>query len=172
VQINPIWLWGPYHVGDATNGAQPDWYLGWLIGALRLVPGFDVTLGSYTLVPNPFWGGVLFPLVTFVVLALWPWAERRLSGDDAFHNLLERPRDNPQRTALGTAFLSWVFLVFMSGSADRVTVWLGISYTAQIWVYRVAVWVVPVAVYFLVRRVCSELVAWERVRPHGQTVDS
>jgi ubiquinol-cytochrome c reductase cytochrome b subunit len=172
VQINPIWLWGPYHVGDATNGAQPDWYLGWLIGALRLVPGFDVTLGSYTLVPNPFWGGVLFPLVTFVVLALWPWAERRLSGDDAFHNLLERPRDNPQRTALGTAFLSWVFLVFMSGSADRVTVWLGISYTAQIWVYRVAVWVVPVAVYFLVRRVCSELAAWERVRPHGQTVDS
>ena len=52
VQINPVWLWGPYHVGDATNGAQPDWYLGWLIGALRLVPGFDVTVGNYTLVPG------------------------------------------------------------------------------------------------------------------------
>jgi quinol---cytochrome-c reductase cytochrome b subunit len=163
VQINPVWLWGPYHVGDGTNGAQPDWYLGWLIGALRLVPGFDVTIGSYTLVPNPFWGGVLFPLVTFLVLALWPWAERRLSGDDAYHNLLERPRDNPQRTALGTAFVTWVFLVFMSGSADRVTVWLGVSYTAQIWVYRFAVWIVPLAVYFVVLRVCRELV-WER--PH------
>jgi ubiquinol-cytochrome c reductase cytochrome b subunit len=163
VQINPIWLWGPYHVGDSTNGAQPDWYLGWLIGALRLVPGFDLTVGSYTLVPNPFWGGALFPLVVFAVLGLWPWAERRTSGDRAFHNLLERPRDNPVRTALGLAFLTWVFLVFMSGSADRVTVWLGISYTAQIWVYRFAVWIVPVIVFFGTRRVCRELSAWERV---------
>jgi quinol---cytochrome-c reductase cytochrome b subunit len=164
VQINPIWLWGPYHVGDSTNGAQPDWYLGWLIGALRLVPGFDLTIGSYTLVPNPFWGGALFPLVVFLILAVWPWAERRASGDTAFHNLLERPRDNPIRTALGLAFLTWIFLVFMSGSADRVTVWLGISYTAQIWVYRVAVWVVPAIVFLAARRVCRELTAWERVQ--------
>jgi ubiquinol-cytochrome c reductase cytochrome b subunit len=164
VQINPIWLWGPYHLGESTNGAQPDWYLGWLIGALRLVPGFDLTIGSYTLVPNPFWGGALFPLVIFAVLALWPWAERKLSGDDAFHNLLERPRDNPWRTSLGAAFLSWIFLVFMSGSADRVTVWLGIDYAAQIWVYRVLIWVVPVAVFFVVRRTCRELVLGERRR--------
>jgi ubiquinol-cytochrome c reductase cytochrome b subunit len=164
VQINPIWLWGPYHLGESTNGAQPDWYLGWLIGALRLVPGFDLTIGSYTLVPNPFWGGALFPLVIFAVLALWPWAERKLSGDDAFHNLLERPRDNPWRTSLGAAFLSWIFLVFMSGSADRVTVWLGIDYAAQIWVYRVLIWVIPVAVFFVVRRTCRELVLGERRR--------
>jgi ubiquinol-cytochrome c reductase cytochrome b subunit len=164
VQINPIWLWGPYHVGESTNGAQPDWYLGWLIGALRLVPGFDLTVGGYTLVPNPFWGGALFPLVILLVLALWPWAERKLSGDDAFHNLLERPRDNAWRTSLGAAFLTWIFLVFMSGSADRVTVWLGIDYTAQIWAYRVIVWVVPALVFFAVRRACRELVTWERIR--------
>src|SRR5439155_15376988 len=72
VQINPIWLWGPYHVAESTNGAQPDWYLGWLIGALRLMPGLDFTIGKYTLVPNPFWGGVLFPLVVFGILFLWP----------------------------------------------------------------------------------------------------
>jgi ubiquinol-cytochrome c reductase cytochrome b subunit len=163
VQINPIWLWGPYHVGDSTNGAQPDWYLGWLIGALRLVPGFDWTIGHYTLVPNPFWGGALFPLVVVLVLVLWPWAERKLSGDTAFHNLLERPRDNPWRTALGASFVTWVFLIFMSGSADRVTVFLGIDYATQIWVYRVLVWVVPVAVFFVVRRICSELLAGEAV---------
>ena len=62
VQINPIWLWGPYHTYLSTNGAQPDWYLGWLIGALRLMPGFDLVIGDYTLVPNPFWGGAAFPL--------------------------------------------------------------------------------------------------------------
>jgi ubiquinol-cytochrome c reductase cytochrome b subunit len=164
VQINPIWLWGPYHVGEATNGAQPDWYLGWLIGALRLVPGFDLTIGGYTLVPNPFWGGALFPLVILIVLALWPWAERKVTGDDAFHNLLERPRDNAWRTSLGAAFLTWIFLGFMSGSADRVTVWLGLDYVAQIWAYRVLIWVVPLLVFFAVRRSCRELVAWERIK--------
>ena len=163
-QINPVWLWGPYHVGNATNGAQPDWYLGWLIGALRLVPGFDLTIGSYTLVPNPFWGGALFPLVVLVVLALWPWAERKASGDDRFHNLLERPRDNPWRTSLGMAFLTWVFLVFMAGSADRVDVYLGLDYAVQMWIYRVIVWVVPVLVFVVTRRVCRELQAGEE---HG-----
>jgi ubiquinol-cytochrome c reductase cytochrome b subunit len=164
VQINPIWLWGPYHVGEATNGAQPDWYLGWLIGALRLVPGFDLTIGGYTLVPDPFWGGALFPVVILLVLALWPWAERKITGDDAFHNLLERPRDNAWRTSLGAAFLTWIFLGFMSGSADRVTVWLGLDYATQIWAYRVLIWVLPVVVFFVVRRACRELVAWEQVR--------
>ncbi len=164
VQINPVWLWGPYHVGDGTNGAQPDWYLGWLIGALRLVPSFDVTIGSYTLVPNPFWGGVLFPLTVFGFLALWPWAERIVTGDRGYHNLLQRPRENPWRTAIGAAVVTWVFLIFMAGSADRVDVWLGISYTAQIWFYRVAIWIVPVLVGLVTKRVCEELVAGERVQ--------
>jgi ubiquinol-cytochrome c reductase cytochrome b subunit len=90
VQINPVWLWGPYRDGAGTNGAQPDWYLGWLIGGLRLVPGFDVTIGDRTLVPNPFWGGALFPLVVLGALALWPWLERRLTGDRGWHNVLDR----------------------------------------------------------------------------------
>jgi ubiquinol-cytochrome c reductase cytochrome b subunit len=163
-QINPIWLWGPYHVGDATNGAQPDWYLGWLIGALRLVPSFDVVIGGYTLVPNPFWGGALFPLVVFAILYLWPWAERKLTGDEAFHNLLERPRDNPKRTAAALAIVVWVFLVFMAGSADRVYVWLGLSYSHQIWAYRVLVVVLPFVTYVATKRVCRELLAGELVQ--------
>jgi ubiquinol-cytochrome c reductase cytochrome b subunit len=163
-QINPIWLWGPYHVGDSTNGAQPDWYLGWLIGALRLVPSFDIVIGGYTLVPNPFWGGALFPAVVFGLLYLWPWLERKLSGDIAFHNLLERPRENPTRTGALLAIVVWVFLVFMAGSADRVYVFLGLSYSHQIWAYRVAVVVLPVVTFFATRRVCRELLAGELVR--------
>jgi quinol---cytochrome-c reductase cytochrome b subunit len=163
VQINPIWLWGPYHVAQATNGAQPDWYLGWLIGALRLVPGFDVTIGDYTLVPNPFWGGALFPLVVFGFLFLFPWLERRATGDRAFHNLLDRPRDAPWRTAIGAAVFTWVALVFLAGSSDRVFVTFFVSYGWQMWFYRVAVWVVPLAVLVLTRRVCLELLASERV---------
>ena len=161
IQINPIWLWGPYHTYQATNGAQPDWYLGWLIGALRLVPGFDVTIGSYTLVPNPFWGGVLFPLAVFGFLFAWPTIERRVRRDRRQHNLLERPRDVPFRSAIGAAVFTFVATVFFAGSADRAFVHLGIPYETQIWIYRGLVLVLPVIAYFVVRRVCDELRARE-----------
>jgi ubiquinol-cytochrome c reductase cytochrome b subunit len=157
VQINPIWLWGPFHVFTSTNGAQPDWYLGWLIGALRLVPGFDVTAGHYTLIANPFWGGVLFPTIVIGFLYFWPWIERKYSSDYGFHNLLERPRDNPLRTGVGVAMVSWVVLVFVAGSSDRVNVLLDIPYDKQIWFYRVAVFVGPVVAGVVAARVCMSL---------------
>jgi ubiquinol-cytochrome c reductase cytochrome b subunit len=162
VQINPIWQWGPYEPYLGTNGAQPDWYLGWLIGALRLMPHFDLVIGDYTLIPNPFWGGVLFPAVVFGFLYAWPAIERRLEGDRAQHNLLDRPRDNPWRTALGMALLTWVFLTFMAGSADRVDVLFGIPYSRQIWIYRVIVWVGPLVVGAIAKRVCEELLRGEQ----------
>ena len=80
-----------------------------------------------------------------------------------FHNLLDRPRDAPVRTAIGVAMVSWVFLVFMAGSADRVNVTFGIAYTSQIWVYRVIVWVLPVLFGFATWWICRELQAGEVV---------
>jgi ubiquinol-cytochrome c reductase cytochrome b subunit len=172
IQINPIWQWGPYEVSQATNGAQPDWYLGWLIGALRLMPAFDVTIGNYTLVPNPFWGGALFPLIVFLVLLAWPSLERRVTGDHGFHNLLDRPRDAPWRTAIGVAFFTWVFLVFVVGAADRIFVTFGLSYQAQIWVFRVLVWVLPVIALFVAKRICDELLRGEVVEIRRKAVEA
>jgi ubiquinol-cytochrome c reductase cytochrome b subunit len=171
IQINRIWLWGPYHVADATNGAQPDWYLGWLIGALRLVPGWDFAIGDYTVVPNPFWGGVAFPLIVFGFLFAYPSFERRFTGDRAFHNLLDRPRDAPWRTSIGAAFFTWVFLVFVAGASDRLFVFFGISYVSQIWVFRVAVWVAPVLVFVLTRRVCLGLQDSDRIERDRRRVE-
>ena len=172
VQINPIWEWGPYHVSDATNGAQPDWYLGWLIGALRLIPNFDVTIGHYTLVPNPFWGGAGFPLLVFTVLYLWPWLERKVTGDHAFHNLLDRPRDAPWRTAIGAGFFVWIFMVFVAGAADRLFVLFALSYSGQIWVYRVLVWVLPIVAAAVTKRVCEELAAGEQVERRRKAAEA
>ena len=164
IQINPIWLWGPYDVYSATNGAQPDWYLGWLIGALRLMPHFDVVImDSRTLVPNPFWGGVLFPLVVLAALVLWPWGERKVTGDRRSHNVLDRPRDAPWRTAIGSGFLTWVVMIFIAGASDRVLVFLGVSYVSQIWAYRIAVWIVPFVVGFVAYRLCRALKGLEEI---------
>jgi ubiquinol-cytochrome c reductase cytochrome b subunit len=157
IQINPIWQWGPYEVALGTNGAQPDWYLGWLIGALRLVPGFDLTIGDYTLVPNPFWGGALFPLVVMIMMLLWPWAEAKATGDRGVHNVLDRPRDAAGRTSFGAAFFTWVLLVFVAGAADRATVFFGLPYEAQMWFFRGAVVIAPFVVYFLTRAICHQL---------------
>jgi ubiquinol-cytochrome c reductase cytochrome b subunit len=172
VQINPIWQWGPYHVYDATNGAQPDWYLGWLIGGLRLVPGFDVVIGKYTLVPNPFWGGALFPLVVFGFLYFWPWLERKWSGDNGWHNVLERPRDNPRRTGIGVGMITWVTLVFVAGSSDRVNLTFGIPYTGQIWFYRVFSFVGPVLAGTIAWWVCRVLKKGELVEDERHTAEA
>jgi ubiquinol-cytochrome c reductase cytochrome b subunit len=162
VQINPIWQWGPYEPALGTNGAQPDWYLGWLIGALRMMPPLELRFWGHTWVPNPFWGGVLFPTVVFATLYTIPWLDRRLRRDRRPHHLLDRPRDHPRRTAFGAAFFSFVALVFVTGSADRLLVTFGMPYTTQIWIARGALFVVPPLVYLATTRVCRELQAAER----------
>jgi ubiquinol-cytochrome c reductase cytochrome b subunit len=158
IQINPIWQWGPYHPYLSENGAQPDWYIGWLIGALRLMPNWEgPTIGGHTLFPNPFWGGAAFPLVVFAVMYAWPAIERRVTGDYRRHDLLDRPRDRPVRTAIGAAFLSWVVIVFAVGSTDRIFYRLHISYEQQIHFWRVGIWVLPAIVFFATRQVCRSL---------------
>jgi ubiquinol-cytochrome c reductase cytochrome b subunit len=157
VQINPIWQWGPYELNRSTNGAQPDWYLGWLIGALRLAPEVEVRAGDLTLIPNPFWGGVAFPTFVFATAFAWPFLERRLSRDRAAHHLLDRPRDRPWRTAFGVAFLGWVVLVFYAGSADRVFYAFQISYEGQVLVYRWLVLLVPPVLFAVTKLACDEL---------------
>jgi ubiquinol-cytochrome c reductase cytochrome b subunit len=161
VQINPVWEWGPFRPDLSTNGAQPDWYLGWLIGALRLMPGWEPHAGNYTLIPNAFWGGVLFPLVVFGALFAWPSLERSITRDHGYHHLLDRPRDAPWRTGIGAGFFAWVGMIFFAGSSDRVFVELHISYTSQIHVYQVAVFVLPVVFGLIAKRVCEQLLRSE-----------
>jgi ubiquinol-cytochrome c reductase cytochrome b subunit len=161
IQINPIWQYGPYEPWLGTNGAQPDWYLGWLIGALRLMPPLEIHFFNHTWVPNPFFGGILFPGIVFTTLYLWPWAERRIAGDRRRHDLLDRPRDRPWRTALGAAFFSWVAIIFIAGAADRILVSVGFGYEGQVWFFRVAAFVVPFIVFLVTRRICEELKATE-----------
>ncbi len=168
VQINPIWQWGPFEPWLATNGAQPDWYLGWLIGALRLMPGFDVVIGRYTVIPNPFWGGVVFPLFVLGVLACFPWVERRFTHDRAVHNLLDRPRQAPNRTAFGVAFLTWIFSIFAFGASDRVYVLFGLRYETLLTVFRIGIWIVPIVLFFVVRRLCRELQHAEEIQVESE----
>ena len=162
IQINPIWQWGPFHTYVSENGAQPDWYIGWLIGALRLMPNWELVVHGRTVIPEPFWGGAAFPLFVFATLYAWPALERRFTKDQRRHDLLDRPRDHPTRTAIGAAFLSWVVIIFAVGATDRVFYRLHVSYTAQIHFWRAGIWILPILVFFIVRSAARALARSER----------
>src|SRR3954464_11449309 len=121
------------------------------------MPNIEIRIGSLTLVPNPFWGGAFFPTFVFAVAAGYPFLERRLSRDHAPHHLLDRPRDHPWRTAFGAAFLTWVGSIFFAGSSDRLFYQVGIDYEAQVHVYRVLVFVLPIVAFVATKAVCEEL---------------
>ena len=135
VQINPIWLWGPYQPWQVASPAQPDWYIGWVEGALRLGPPFALHLWGHT-VPSPFWPAVLLPTLLFALVLLWPWIEAALRGDRASHQLLERPRDVPPRTALGVALLLFALGLTLAGSGDVQARWVHQPITAITGFYR------------------------------------
>ncbi|MCW3017124.1 MAG: ubiquinol-cytochrome c reductase cytochrome b subunit [Solirubrobacterales bacterium] len=159
VQINPVWQWGPYEPWLGTNGAQPDWYLGWLIGALRLMPSFEPRFWGHTWAGNPFFGGVLLPTFIFGLLAAWPWLDRRLwTRDRLDHHLLARPRDEPRRAAATAAFAAFVATIFLAGSADRLFVAAGVPYTGQVWALRAGVIVIPLVTAWVARRVATRRV--------------
>ncbi len=118
-QINPVWEFGPYGspdtAGAVTSASQPDWYMAWLDGLLRLIPGWETRIDGY-LIPNYFWAGVVFAGIVFTTLMLWPWIEARRTGDRAEHNLLDRPRDNPFRTSFGAAAVTMFVVMFFAAS--------------------------------------------------------
>jgi len=158
-QINPIWLYGPYDpakAAAATAGSQPDWYVGWLDGALRLMPGWEVRAFDHT-IANPFFPGVLLPGLTFAGLYLWPFLERRFSRDGEAHNLLDRPRDRPVRTAIGAAALAFYTILFVAGGNDVLAALVQIAPETITNIFRVGVIVVPLAVFFLTRAICRSL---------------
>jgi ubiquinol-cytochrome c reductase cytochrome b subunit len=145
VQINPIWLYGPFEPYAVSTAAQPDWYMGWLEGAMRIMPSFQVTIFGYR-VPEIVVPTLILPLVTFTLLYLWPAIDKRLTSDRLEHHLLNRPRDHPIRSAFGAAVLTFYVVLFVAGSQDIIAQKLKVSIVPVTRVLRILVMVLPVVV--------------------------
>ena len=156
VQINPIWQFGPYLPFRATDASQPDFYAGWLEGALRLWPNWEINLPGH-MVPEQFFPAVLFPAVTWIGLYLVPFADRFLTGDKREHHLLARPRQHPGRTAFGVAMFTFYAVLFMAGGDDVLAHYFGIGAHEIVWLLRVTVFVAPLLAYAVTWRICHEL---------------
>jgi len=155
-QINPVWLYGPFEAHQVTSPAQPDWFLGWTEGALRLFPAWEIRAFGFE-IPNPFYPAVLLPGVTFLLLYAWPFLEARFTGDRGVHHLLDRPRDRPFRTALGSATLAFYVVLFLAASNDVIAKWLTIPVNNLTWAFRVLVLLIPAVSFFFVRRFMTAL---------------
>jgi ubiquinol-cytochrome c reductase cytochrome b subunit len=151
-QINPVWLYGPFKAYEVTSPAQPDWYLGWIEGALRLFPNWEIRAFGFE-VPNPFFPAVLIPGLTFGLLYLWPWLERWVTGDTAPHNLLDRPRDRPVRSALGALTLTFYGVLFVAASNDVVAHWTGIDIADINRIFRILLFALPPLVGYATYRI-------------------
>jgi len=146
LQINPVWLYGPFSASTVTSPAQPDWYLGWVEGALRIFPPWEFQSFGHAL-PNPFYPAVLLPGLTFGILYAWPFLERRFTGDRAEHQLLDRPREHPFRTAFGLAALSFFVMLHFAASNDLIAKVFLVSVGGVTWAFRILVVTVPPVVF-------------------------
>jgi ubiquinol-cytochrome c reductase cytochrome b subunit len=155
-QINPIWDFGPFDATTVSAASQPDWYVGWLEGALRLFPPFDVEVFGI-LIPSPFVPGVVLPGLGFTVLALWPFIEARLTGDREEHHLLDRPRDAPLRTGVGVAGLLYFGVLTIAGGNDVLSLLFNVPVETMTVLLRYATFVLPIAGGLIAYRIARDL---------------
>jgi ubiquinol-cytochrome c reductase cytochrome b subunit len=167
--INPIWNYGPYDPSPVSAGTQPDWYIGWLDGALRLAPSnLDVSILGYT---YPF--GVLIPLVGSLVflglVAIYPFVEAWVTGDKREHHVLDRPRNAPVRTAIGAAGVTFYGVLWAAASTDLIAVFFQMSLNHVLTVMQIMLIAGPFAAYIITKRTCLALQRKDReIVLHGR----
>ncbi|MER5971016.1 ubiquinol-cytochrome c reductase cytochrome b subunit [Streptomyces sp. NPDC002055] len=154
--INPIWTIGPYRADQVSTGAQPDWYMGFAEGLIRLMPGWEINFAGHTLALGVFIPLMLFPLF-LVAIAVWPFLESWVTGDKREHHILDRPRNAPTRTAFGAAWLSVYFILLVGGGNDIWATHFHLSINAITWFGRIGFFALPVLTFLVTKRICLGL---------------
>ncbi|MBL1097998.1 cytochrome bc1 complex cytochrome b subunit [Streptomyces coffeae] len=166
--VNPIWAYGPYRPDMVSTDAQPDWYMGFSEGLIRLMPGWEINLWGHTLVLGIFIPLMVFPMVLLVIW-LYPFLEAWITGDRREHHLNERPRNAPTRTAFGAAWIALYLVLLIGGGNDLVATHFHLSINAITWAGRIAFFVAPVVVFAITKRVCLGLQRRDRDKVlHGR----
>src|SRR5215472_8795052 len=156
-QIDPVWLYGPYTPVSASAGSGPEFYLGMIEGAVRIMPGWEWNLLGHTLTFSVVIPAVVLPGVFFTAAAVWPYLERWITGDLTEHHVRDRPRDAPARTAIAMAVITFWGILWAEGADDIIADHLHLSLELITQIARFAVLIGPVAAYLVTRRVCLGL---------------
>ncbi len=157
MQINPVWTYGPYTPNQITAGSQPDWYMGFVEGAIRIMPSWEWHIGGTTWSWNIFLPGVGLLTLLFIVMGVYPFIEQWVTGDKSEHHILDRPRNNPTRTAFGVAAMTCYGMFWIGGGNDILATQFHVSLESITYFLRVAVFVAPVLAFLLTKRICVGL---------------
>ena len=155
--INPIWLYGPYTPGQISAGSQPDWYMGWLDGLVRMSPPLETHAFGHTISWNILIPGLILPGIMFTLLALYPFIESWATGDKREHHLLDRPRNAPTRTAIGAMALTFTLVTLLNGGNDIIATTFHLTINQMMWFSRIGVIVLPPLAYVITKRLCLSL---------------
>jgi ubiquinol-cytochrome c reductase cytochrome b subunit len=136
-------LHGPYLVARASNASQPDWFLFWVEGAIRIYPGVDIEVLG-TIISGAFISGVVLPFLFILVMAGYPWLERHVVGDDGrHHHTAQGGLEVPFRAGFVSAFLSFWLLLSVAATNDVIARVFAVPVEGVVWFFRIAVFVVP-----------------------------
>ncbi|GGL48500.1 cytochrome bc1 complex cytochrome b subunit [Microlunatus endophyticus] len=168
IQINPIWVYGPYNPAEVSAGSQPDWYIGYLEGALRLMPNWEWHIGPTTWSWNIFIPAILGFVALPGAIGVYPFLEKWVSGDDLEHHVLDRPRNAPNRTAIGVAGITVYVVLMIGGANDIIATHFHISLNAITLTLRWGIFILPIITFMITKRICIGLqrAAYDRVL-HG-----
>ena len=170
-QINPVWLYGPYTPLAISSASQPDFYMGILEGALRMMPAWEINFLGHTLSLSVLIPGLLIIGLFFTLAALWPFFEQWATGDKSFHNINDRPRNAPVRTGVGVGVICWYLILLLEGANDVIANAFQIPLYTVTWISRVAFFVVPVAAYYVTKRICLALQRKDAEHAHPRRGD-
>jgi ubiquinol-cytochrome c reductase cytochrome b subunit len=166
--INPIWNYGPYDPSPISAGTQPDWYIGFADGALRLIPpGLEFVLWGHTWSFN-----ILIPMVVlglFIVLvAIYPFIEAWITGDKREHHMADRPRNAPTRTAIGAAGVTFYAVLWAGAGSDLIATHFLLSIEGVTHTLQASAILGPIIAYIVTKRACIALQKKDReIALHG-----
>ncbi|MBU6144115.1 MAG: cytochrome bc complex cytochrome b subunit [Acidobacteria bacterium] len=167
--INPIWNYGGYDPSPVSAGTQPDWYIGWLDGALRLAPShMEFMIGDFTVSMN-----ILIPLAVsllfLALVALYPFIENWITGDKREHHVLDRPRNAPVRTAIGAAGVMFYAILWAGASTDLIATQFKMSLNQVLTAMQISLIVLPIVSFIVTKRICLALQRKDReIALHGR----
>ena len=166
--INPVWNYGPYDPSPVSAGTQPDWYIGFADGMLRLIPmGWELEIFGYTVSLN-----ILVPLlvlpVFLLLVALYPFFEAWVTGDKRHHNLADRPRNAPMRTAIGAAGVTLYAVMWAAASSDLIATHFRLTIEGVTLALQILFFAGPIIAFVVARRICFALQKKDReIALHG-----
>jgi quinol---cytochrome-c reductase cytochrome b subunit len=155
-QINPVWLYGPYNPFTVSAGAQPDWYLGFLDGSVRLWPHWEFRSFGHE-IANPVFPGLLIPGLIFTIMYAWPWIDKRIYKDYGPHNLLDRPRDKPVRTGVGVAAIIFFTIETLACATDLLANNFHVSFERLIEILQYGILIGPIVGFAIAYKACQAL---------------